>query len=256
MSRRFRTITIVGILCILFAVSLISIPSTKAAATLSLYTSGVTEHSITLSWNESPDTFFSGYQLYESTTGTNGAFTEIWSSSSKSQTSTYVYDLSPDTNYWFYVKDLDLLTGTADSNTYEATTTNVPTLSVTSTTSTTASLQWTDYNTYSSLVPFDSYTLQMSTIGAYSGYSTLTTITSSSQTTYVITGLSAGTYWVQIFDTVGSSDTALSDPVSFTLTAPTATPEFPSMAILAVFLVLSVLLVATLAIRKRKATKN
>jgi chitodextrinase len=73
-------------------------------------------------------------------------------------------------------------------------------------TTTSASLSWYDYNTYSSLVPFDSYTVQMSTSGSSGSWSTLTEITNPSQNTYTTTGLSPGQeYYFMMYDTVGTS---------------------------------------------------
>lgn len=186
---------------ILFGMSIFILP-TNAAATVSLGTSGYTETTITLTWSQSGDTLFSNYKLYMSSTGTNGPYTQIWSTTSKSQTSTYVDNIAPNTNYWFYIKDTDLL-GSANSNTFQVSTCNTPQLTITSRTTTTVSLQWNDYNSYSSLVPFNSYVIQMSTNGG--PLSTLTTVTDSSQNTYSVTGLSPATYVFSMNDEVGTS---------------------------------------------------
>ncbi len=193
------------LISLLFVVALLAVPQTaKAATSVTLSSNAQTETTTTLRWTQSSDWLFSSYTLYYSTTGSNGPWQNIWSTTDKSVTSMYVHGLGPTSNYWFYILDSDSL-GTAKSNTLEITTTNSPLLWVTSTTTTTASLSWSDYNSYSSLVPFDGYTIQLGSSSA-GPWSTLATITNPAQTTYVVTGLSPGqTCWVIMYDTVGPS---------------------------------------------------
>lgn len=130
-------------------------------------------------------------------------------SSGTSANSYYVTGLNPSTNYYFQVKDSDLI-GTTTSNVFQASTVSNPVLSTTGSTSTTVSLQWSDFNTYFSFVPFVSYTVQMSS-GANGPWSVLTAITSASQNTYIASGLSPGqTEYFRIYDTVGSGSLATS----------------------------------------------
>jgi len=213
MAKISGLLAISALVLILFSMSVFILP-THAAATVSLGTSGYTETTITLTWSQSGDTLFSNYKLYMSSTGTNGPYTAIWSSSTKSQTSAYVDNLTPSTNYWFYIKDTDLL-GSANSNTFQISTSKTPTITSTSTTATTVSLQWDDYNYYSSLVPFTSYVIQMSANGGQ--LSTLTTITDASQSTYTVTGLSTGTYEFTMSDKVGTSGQYQSSSIPITV---------------------------------------
>ncbi|MEM4058588.1 MAG: fibronectin type III domain-containing protein [Thermoplasmata archaeon] len=193
---------VIGLVTILLIGIFFSAIPTVKAANLTLSSSAQTETTITLQWTESNDILFSSYTLYMAN-NVNGPWTDIWSTSSVSQTSTFVYDLSPNTNYYFYILD-DGTTTQTPSNTLQVPTTSNPTLSTSSVGETTVSLSWTDYNTYSSLVPFDSYTIQMSTSGG--GWATVTTITSVYDTTYTVTGLSAGTsYSFRMYDMVGQS---------------------------------------------------
>ncbi|MEM3573678.1 MAG: fibronectin type III domain-containing protein [Nitrososphaeria archaeon] len=199
MKNYSKKIVIELVTILLIGIFFSGIPTVKAA-NLTLSSPAQTETTITLQWTESNDFLFSSYTLYMAN-NVNGPWTAIWSTNSISQTSTFVYNLYPNTNYYFYILD-DGTTTKTPSNTLQVSTTSNPTLSIISVGETTVSLSWTDYNTYSSLVPFDSYTIQMSTSGGV--WTTLTTITSVYDTTYTVTGLSAGTsYSFRVYDMVG-----------------------------------------------------
>jgi hypothetical protein len=198
-----RKIEVVFAIALVLFLSFISPLPTANSAGFTLSSSARTETTITLTWTQSTDLYFYSYTLYYSSAGTNGPFTQIWSTSNLTQTSINVDGLSPNTDYWFYVADSGF-TQNYNSNTYQVSTTSRPQLTITAQTATTASFSWIDYNSYSSLVPFQSYTVQMSTSGSSGPWSTLTTITNQAQTTYVITGLSAGLYYVRMYDSVGS----------------------------------------------------
>ena len=123
-----------------------------------------------------------------------------------SQTSYAVTGLNPDTAYYFIIQDTsnDIIgSSTQTSNTLQANTNPIPTLSNPSKTSSTVSLHWSDYNSYSSTVPFESYVVQMS--GSGGQWSTLTTITDVSQSTYTVTGLSPAIYQFRMYDKAGLS---------------------------------------------------
>ncbi len=190
---------------LILAVVLFTVPQpARAATSVTLSSNAQTETTATLTWSESSDWLFSSYTLYYSTTGTYGPWTNLWSTTDISQTSMYVYGLSSNSNYWFHILDTDSL-GTANSNTIQVTTKSDPFLQVYSVTTTTCSLLWYDYNTYSSSVPFDSYTVQLGS-SSTGPWSTLAAIFDSAQTNYVATGLSPGqTYYLVMYDTVGSS---------------------------------------------------
>jgi hypothetical protein len=207
----------------------------NAAASVTLSSPAQTETTVTLSWTQSNDWLFSSYELYYSSTGVNGPYSSSWSTTNKGETITVMHGLSPNTDYWFYILDSGSFVGSTPSNTLQVKTKQVPSLRVNAKTTTTVSLLWDDYNTYSSLVPFDGYTVQMSTSGASGPWSTLTTIADRSQNTYTETGLSPGqTYYFRMYDSVGISGnivSAFSNIVSVTVVSQlTATISTPTAA--------------------------
>lgn len=188
-----------------FFVTFISLSNNVSAATsVTLSSPAKTETTVTLSWTRSDDWLFSNYQLFYSSTGVNGPFESIWSTTNKDTTTTYIYGLAPNTDYYFYILDTGSGVGSSPSNTLQVTTKPNPDIIVTSHTSTTISLQWYDYNTYSTLVPFDSYVIQIG-INSNSSMSTLTSITDVSQNTYTVTGLGPGDYYFSVYDKVGTT---------------------------------------------------
>jgi fibronectin type III domain protein len=257
---------VIGVLCIITLSGLSVTNMVKAATSVTLSTTGHTPNSITLSWTGSNDILFSSYKLYESSVGVNGPYTEIWSTSSKGTTSTYADGLSPDTSYYFYIVDSGTLVGSSNSNTLQATTTSDPTLSAISQTATTVSLQWYDNNIYTTLVPFDSYSVQMSSSGPNGPWSTLTTFNEPSQNTYAVTGLSAGTtYYFMLGDVFGSSVPGWiidSNVVTVTLVAPTPTPTqaptTPELTPLIALLAIAIATCSTILVKvvKQKPSKK
>ncbi|MCW4000334.1 MAG: fibronectin type III domain-containing protein [Candidatus Bathyarchaeota archaeon] len=181
-----------------------------------------TETTVTLQWTKSDDWIFSKYETFYSTS-VNGPWKSFWSTDSKDQTSTFIGGLIPNTDYYFKVEDSGSLVGTTPSNTLQVRTKANPALEITSNTLTTASLRWIVYNTYSSSVPFKSYTIQMRTQG--SSWSILTTSTDATQNTYTVTGLCPGTYEFQIIDKVGNNGQYSANSNVATLVIPEPTPE-------------------------------
>jgi hypothetical protein len=164
-----------------------------------------TENTITLSWTKSNDILFTSYEVTYATF-VNGPYYSVTTITDKSQTSYAITGLTPSTPYYFIIKDKSndvISSSTSSSNTLQANTVPNPKISVTSTTQSTVSLQWIDYNSYTSVMPFQSYVIQMSTNNG--AFSTLTTISDVSQNTYTVTGLSPATYQFQMYDEVGSS---------------------------------------------------
>jgi putative lipoic acid-binding regulatory protein len=194
------------------------LPVGHGATTVSLSSIAHTETTITLSWTESQDRYFVNYTLYMGL-NVNGPYNVIASITNKAQTTYAVTSLNYSTNYYFYIVDYDSF-GSARSNTLEANTTSPPVLNVNSVTQTTVSLTWTDYNTYSSLVPFVSYTVEMKSLTG-GNWSTVSIINSVSSNSFTVTGLSPGsTYYFRIYDTVGTG-TNLFNTFSNTVTATT-----------------------------------
>jgi hypothetical protein len=187
---------------ILVLFSMICLSTNVYGATeVTLSSTAQTETTVTLSWTKSGDLLFSNYKV-KMAYSVNGPWTTITTINNKDTTAYAVTGLNQDTEYYFAIQDTDTF-GDATSNALEVKTKKNPTISITSRTQTTVSLRWTDYNTYSSQVPFESYVIQMSTSGA--SYSTLTTITDVTQRTYTVTGLSPATYYFRMYDKVGTS---------------------------------------------------
>ncbi|MEM2268659.1 MAG: fibronectin type III domain-containing protein, partial [Thermoplasmata archaeon] len=174
----------------------------EGATTVTLSSIAHTETTITLSWTESQDRYFVNYTLYMGK-NVNGPYSAIWNTTDKTTTTYAVQNLDYSSTYYFYIVDQDIF-GSARSNTYEANTTSPPQLKVNSVTQTTVSLTWIDNNTYSQLVPFISYTVEMKTPTG-GNWSTVNIINSASSNSYTVTGLSPGsTYYFRIYDSVGS----------------------------------------------------
>jgi len=193
----------VFLLLFCFFVGLTPLPAARAASPFILSSTGRTETTISLIWTQSSDALFYYYDVFMSSVGSNGPWTKVWTSdSTNSHNSVAISGLTPDSTYWFYVEDHGLAVD-YNSNTIQASTCTIPLLSVAAQTATTASLTWVDYNTYSPLVPFSGYTIQMSTSSSNGPWLTLTTIANPSQTTYTVIGLSIGMFYFRIFDTVG-----------------------------------------------------
>jgi len=187
---------------------------------------GVTETTVTLQWPRSGFYFFTGYNLFESSTGVNGPYTQIFWTGDEGVTSFPAIGLSSNTNYWFYVEEHASFSQYGRSNTLQVTTASNPWLWVASSDNTSATLAWIDYNTYSPSEPFVSYILQVSTSGPSGPWSTCASITYASQNNFTQMGLSATTgYWFQLYDVVGQygntflsySNTVVVPPRSFSV---------------------------------------
>jgi hypothetical protein len=177
----------------------------SAASTVHVSVASQTATSISLSWTKTSDIIFKNYAVTYSSF-VNGPYITETTITDASQTSYAITGLTPNTPYYFIIQDTSndiLSSSTQASNTLQANTNPTPILSNPSKTSTTVSLQWSDYNSYSSTVPFESYVVQMSVAGGQ--WSTLTTITDVSQSTYTVTGLSPATYQFRMYDKAGSS---------------------------------------------------
>ena len=198
-------ILVIATVTLLLIVSLSYFPNMALGAyTPTLSSTALTENTVTLSWTKSTDILFTSYTVTYATS-VNGPYFTVATITDKSQTAYAVTGLYPNTAYYFIVKDRSndvISSSTSSSNTYQANTASHPTISVTSTTETSVSISWTDYNSYSSIMPFKNYVIQMST--ANGGFSTITTVSDVNQYTYTVTGLSPATYQFQMYDEVGS----------------------------------------------------
>jgi len=218
-----KSALILSLVLVLVAFAGFVTPSASAQTSFQIFSTGQTETTISLEWTSYNNSVpfansMNNYTIYMSTYGTNGPWNEIYVVP-PSQLQLAVYSLSPSTDYWFYVVanyGNIFGTGSATSTTYEASTTPNPLLSVVTTTQTSVSLKWIDYNSYTPLVPFVSYTLQTSTNGG--PYTMVSTINTQGDTTYTITGLTPGTtYSFQVIVSYGQGNNierATSSPVS------------------------------------------
>jgi len=218
-----KSALILSLILVLVAFAGLVTPSASAQTSFQIFSTGQTETTISLEWTSYNNSVpfansMNNYTIYMSTYGTNGPWNEIYVVP-PSQLQLAVYSLSPSTDYWFYVVanyGNIFGTGSATSTTYEASTTPNPLLSVVTTTQTSVSLEWIDYNSYTPLVPFVSYTLQMSTNGG--PYTMVSTINTQGDTSYTVTGLTPGTtYSFQVIVSYGQGNNiemATSSPVN------------------------------------------
>lgn len=185
---------------------------------------GVDPTVISLYWAESTDICFTNYTLQYSPTSSNGPWYVIWSTASKTQTSTYVYGTTPGATYWWQIVDNDFCTGPATSNTLQVTQPTVATLTYSTSSESSVSLSWTNAASYGGWVGFGSYTVWESIDNG--SFASVATISSASTTSYLANGLSPLTYYqfeVQTTDNLTQSTysnaIALVTPASLSVTA-------------------------------------
>jgi len=200
------------------------------ATAVTLSSNGLGPTAISLAWTESGDAFFQSYTVQYSATSSNGPWTTLWSTTTKTQTSVLAYGFSPSTTYWWQVIDTDSF-GSQASNQLQETQTAAATLSFTQPTSTSASFTWNNLAQYGGLLTFVSYTLYESVNGGPWSY--VMTITSVSTTTYTLNGLSTGTTYYFYLDTSdgctcgGSSFGSSSNVVGFGTAQPLSVSVTP-----------------------------
>lgn len=192
-----------SLIVLVFMVSAFSpLLTVQGQTSFNVYSIGETETTLSIEWTEVNVYASNGYILYYSSLGTNGPFNNV--SISNPATTTYVLKyLNPNSNYWVYVYTSwgGFTPSSETTTTIEVTTAQLPVLQSSSVTETTVSLSWTDYNQYSNLTYFQSYTVQM--MPSSGSWSTLTTLNSQSDSSYTVTGLSSGTsYSFRMYDTV------------------------------------------------------
>jgi hypothetical protein len=218
--KRTRIFVISVIALLLFSGSSCLTNTVYGASTVHVSLASQTATTISLSWTQTTDLIFKNYAVTYSTF-VNGPYTTVATTTNASQTSFAVTGLNPNTPYYFIIQDTsnDIIGSSAQaSNTLQANTNPIPQISSPSKTSTTVSLKWSDYNSYSSTVPFQRYVVQMSVSGGQ--WSTLTTLDDVSQSTYTVTGLSPATYQFRMYDQVGTSGQYGSTSNVITVTIP------------------------------------
>jgi hypothetical protein len=197
----------------------------------------ITESSLGLSWTENIDVDFKNYTIYQSSAlGSLG--NAVHTVTDKLTSSFVLTGLSANTTYYFMVRVYDTGDLYADSNQISAkTNTALPpifpptpvTLSqATDTTENSFKLSWTE-NADSD---FKNYTIYQSTITGAIG-TAITAVTSSSLTSYDVTGLSENTtyyFMIRVYDAEGLY--ADSNQISATThTAPSEAIQFPIVAV-------------------------
>jgi hypothetical protein len=274
-NKKLLKTLVFSLICALFSIFLIclaNVPNVKAAPSITLNRVGSTETTITFSWTESNDPLFSKYTLFNLhyNENENGPYDEVWSTTDKKATTTtiattnIVYpNFKDSTTNYFYILETDKLGNSSKSNiiTAKPTSSPNPNLYIASQTTTTATLQWTDLNIYCPQVPFNSYAIQVSNSSQDGPWSTIYKLTEkpefTNQLTYTLTGLSTGTYYARMSDTVGTSgntQTSYSKVVAITVSntnTPQPSPTVPEFSLLAILPFLIVML-CILAILKQK----
>ena len=218
-----------------------------------------TETTVTLSWTKSNDLMFKAYQV-EISASSNGPYCIIYSTNDSSQTAYAVVGLNPETPYYFRIEDFSfsgtVITPPSVSNTLQVCTVPNPSISGSLVRESTVSLRWVDYNSYTSVMPFINYDIEVNASG--DKWSTLAYISNVAQNTYNFTCLNPATYEFRIVDEIGLPAYLIGTPTylmwrSFSnvvtlvvpqptlipTQAPTQTPiapEFPSLEILTLFM--------------------
>lgn len=196
------------------------------ATSVTISEAGAGPTTVSLSWTESGDYFFSSYTLQYSTEGSNGPWTAFPAITSIGATSEYIYGQAPGVTYWWQIIDTDSF-GSATSNTLQFTQPGVAQLTYSLPTSTSVRLSWTNSATYAGYVGFDSYVLNEAVNGGSA--SSVTSITDAGTTSYTVNGLSTSTnyafYLTTTDDCVGCSGGAYpsssrSNTISFTTPSP------------------------------------
>ena len=167
-----------------------SVPLKASATTLTLGSNGLSPTTISLTWTQSGDAFFVSYTLQYSTAGSNGPWTVVYTTGTKTATTAYWNQMGPGQTWWWQVIDTDSF-GSATSNTYQVTQPAAATLSYTRPTETSAQFSWDNLATYGGLVSFGSYQLMESVNGG--AYSAVTSITTETTMSYTVQGLSWNT---------------------------------------------------------------
>ncbi|MGO8807015.1 MAG: fibronectin type III domain-containing protein [Candidatus Bathyarchaeia archaeon] len=262
-----KTLLISGFILLLFVSLLPLMHIANAAFTPALSSTAQTETTVTLSWTKSNDAVFYSYYVAYSTS-INGPFNDAAIIANSSLTTFAVPFLTQNTTYYFVVKDQGSdgeNASTSLSNICQANTKNAPTLFLIGSTSTMISLGWTDYNTYTSEMPFYGFAINMSTGGGQ--FQTLTVSNNATQNTYTVKNLVPGTsYQFLAYDEVGpygryqtatNNLTASTTPASSTPeSTPTPTiPEFPTPVVLISLIMVISIAASGLTVKKQNSRK-
>ena len=222
------------------------------------------------------------YTLYQSTfdlqilENPNGPYTEVWSTTDKGIITATIatsnigrINTQGAITHFFYISESDSFGNSSKSNTITASPTRPPNpyILIASKTATTPILQWNDLNVYCEQARFNSYTIQVSNSSQDGPWSTIYTLKQkpefTNQQTYTLTGLSTGTYYVRMYDTVGtSSGTQVSysnilaiNPPNNTDT-PQPSPTVPELSLLAILPFLIALLCMVVMLKQKSAFRE
>jgi hypothetical protein len=270
------------LLSFLLLVLVLTSQNVRAESSPTLTCIGSTESTLTFSWTESNDPSFSKYTLYRSTfdlqvgENPNGPYNEVWSTTDKAETTATIKALNTNAikstkdaiKNFYYISESDIFGNSSKSNTIIASPTFPPnpSISIASKTATTTTLKWNDLNIYCEQAYFNSYVIQVSNTSKDGPWSTIFSLNEkpefTNQQTYMLAGLDTGTYYVRMYDTVGTfsgSQTSYSNILTINSPNNTETPQpSPSVPELSWFVILPLLLSifsAVLLFRLRRVKK-
>jgi hypothetical protein len=284
-----RLIKIIAIILATLVIGSLSSPqNTKAASTLTLTCIGNTESTLTFSWIPVNDTSIIKYTLYESrfdlhtVEDSSGPYFEVWSTTNiEATTATIIVNNQPlypsfgyteGITHYFYISASNGIENVSKSDIIKAKPTSPPNpnLYVDSRTNNSITIRWVDYNNYTPQVPFNSYTIQVSTSGENGTWNSVATITEPSVHSYTLTDLDVAQFHIRVYDTaglVGNTPTSFSNVVAYgddsstnsssaspSPNSTTSVPEFSFLTILPLLLTTTIALLIIVRKRLQRST--
>jgi len=182
---------------------------------------------ISLTWAQTSDSCFRNYTLETADSTSNGPWRVVTVITSASTASYVATGLAATTFNWWRIIDYDCH-GSQPGNVYLEKQPAAPTLTFSQPTETSAMLSWTNSATYGGALAFGNYTVWESINGDVGPFTSVSTITTLSDTGYNATGLSLSTsYWFYVITTDIGSGTpytgSQSSPVQFQTPYPLST---------------------------------
>jgi hypothetical protein len=262
-----------------------SVPITNTGSPITLSCIGYTESTITFSWTQSDNPNFASYTLFESgfdaftIDNPNNYYFDAWSTSNKGTTQATIQvsniniihkglSSKDAITYFFYIAENSTSGNSIKSNIIKASPTSPPNpnLYVSAKTENSVTLAWADYNNYCPQTPFISYTVQISNSSKDGPWTTVKEITDSLTRSCTITGLKKETYYIQVYDTVGTTTNSKSysnsvlfsnsqeinktqTPTPTESYSPSSSPSVPEFPIIAIIPLMIALFLSTIMIK-------